>query len=70
MPELKSMFAANVGGMAISELHFVGNIHRHLRNYENKSSLVKTTDLALVKTEDGVKVYAITYFSVEGIPGP
>ena len=71
MPELLSLYAANVGGTAIGEIHFVGHVHnKHFKNYENKSIMLKTTDLALVKTEDGFKVYATAYFTVEGTIGP
>ena len=57
------MYAANAAGMLQSEIFFTGVVHRHAKGYENERIKLKTTDLVLVETGDGHKVYAITYFS-------
>jgi len=65
MPELLSLYAAQVGGVVFGEIYFRAYVHRHKKHYENETAMLQTTDLILVKTEDGFKVYAITHFRCE-----
>ena len=69
MANVLSMFAANVGCMQIVEVCFLAAVHRHALGYENKPTMVKTTDLVLVKTGDCLKVYAIIYISAYNYRG-